>query len=82
MRWMLQKKSISSGGRGELTDEEFAIFESVRDRTPAALWPQMEPGSALVTVMKIKKSETAEAGGPKPVLEATRAEIRCGLYLK
>ncbi|MDD3603846.1 MAG: glycosyltransferase family 39 protein [Kiritimatiellae bacterium] len=77
-------KKVYFIGRKRGTMEFYANHHMtvVDDGTPAALWPQMEPGSALVTVMKIKKSETAEAGGPKPVLEATRAEIRCGLYLK
>ena len=71
-------------GRKRGTMEFYANRHAIylRDETPESLWPRMEPGSALVTVMKIRESDPEESVSIRPVLESARGEICCRLYVK
>ncbi|MGD9875101.1 MAG: ArnT family glycosyltransferase [Kiritimatiellia bacterium] len=71
-------------GRKRGTVEFYANRHTIymRDETPESLWPRMGPGSALVTVMKIRESDPAESVSVRPVLESARGEIRCRIYVK
>lgn len=71
-------------GRKRGTVEFYANRHTVyvTDQTVDSLWPRMEPGSALIEVVKIKKPESPAPGSPKPVLESVRGELRCRLYAR